>query len=224
MSGQPTRRATHPGKTKKGTSMNDSRTGIEMPGPSRRDVFKAAGAMALVSTLGGERTNAADEQEPRNNIADNAIIDTHIHVVPTRLPGAKPKPKELDQLYGGPPEAMARVLRREMEDARIAFAFGMGAVDGPDDDPLGVGYTLKLAELVPGLRAIGVADPRRTSRSHLQAVERQLDRERGKIVGLKASSRTRTSTPTFPGSTSAMLRRSRRSSKHQLSPKPRRAC
>jgi uncharacterized protein len=159
---------------------------ISMPGPSRRDVFRAAGGVALAATLAGEQTNAVSGQEPQKGLPGDAMIDTHIHVVSTRLPGTKPMPKELEQLFGSPPDALARVLRKEMENAQIAFAFGMGAIDGPGEDALGVGDTLKLAALVPGLRAIGAVDPRRNSRDHLQAVERQLDRERGKIVGLKA--------------------------------------
>jgi predicted TIM-barrel fold metal-dependent hydrolase len=157
-----------------------------MAGPSRREVFRAAGGMALAGTVAGERINAADEQEPRGKLPDDAAIDTHIHVVPARLPGVKPAPQELERLFEGPPEAMARTVRKQMEDARIAFAFGMGAIDGDGDDPLGVASTLKLADLVPGLRAIGVADPRRTDQEHLRAVERQLDRDRARIVGLKA--------------------------------------
>jgi predicted TIM-barrel fold metal-dependent hydrolase len=164
--------------------MNNPQT--EKPGRSRRDVFRAAGGIAFAGALAGERPDAAAGQAPQKMLPDDVIIDVHIHAVPTGLPGEKPESKELAQLFDGPPEALARSIRKEMEEARIAFAFGMGAVDGPADDPLGVSQTLKLAELVPGLRAIGIADPRRTDRDHLAAVERQLDRERGKIVALKA--------------------------------------
>jgi predicted TIM-barrel fold metal-dependent hydrolase len=142
--------------------------------------------VAIVGTLAGEQTDASAGQAPRKTLPDDAIIDIHIHAVPTRLRGEKPVPKEIAELFDGPLEAMARALRKEMEDARITVAFGMGAIDGHDDDPLGVGQTLKLAELVPGLKAIGIADPWRTDRRRLQAIERQLNRERGKIVGLKA--------------------------------------
>jgi predicted TIM-barrel fold metal-dependent hydrolase len=140
----------------------------------------------MVGTLAGEQTDVLAGAAPRKTLPDDAIIDVHIHAVPTRLPGEKPEPKELAELFEGPPEALARALRKEMEEARITVAFGMGAIDGPDDDPLGVGQTLKLAELVPGLKAIGIADPRRIDHRRLQAVERQLKRERGKIVALKA--------------------------------------
>lgn len=146
----------------------------------------AGGGVALVGTLGGEQMNAACAEELQKKPPGDALIDTHLHVVPARLPGLKPIPKDVEQLYGGPPEALARRLRQEMEQAQVAFALGMGAMDGPNDDPLGVGDTLRLAGLVPGLRAIGVADPRRTDHDHLRAVERQLDQGRGQIVALKA--------------------------------------
>lgn len=146
----------------------------------------AGGGVALVGTLGGEQMNAACAEELQKKPSGDALIDTHLHVAPARLPGLKPISKDVEQLYGGPPEALARRLRQEMEQAQVAFALGMGAIDGPDDDPLGVGDTLRLAELVPGLRAIGVADPRRTDHDHLRAVERQLDQGHGQIVALKA--------------------------------------
>ena len=155
-------------------------------GPSRRAVFNAAGDVALAGTLGGEQMNAACAEELQKKQPGDALIDTHIHVVPARLPGLKPIPKDVALLYGGPPETLARRLRQEMEQAQVAFAFGMGAIDGPNDDPLGVGDTLRLAGLVPGLKAIGVADPRRTDHDRLRAVGAQLDRERGQIVALKA--------------------------------------
>jgi predicted TIM-barrel fold metal-dependent hydrolase len=149
-------------------------------------MLKAVGGVALTVTLGGEQINADSAEELPKKQADDALIDTHVHVAPSRLPALKPIPKDIERLFGGPPDFLARRLRQEMEQARSAFAFGMGAIDGPNDDPLGVGDTLRLAKFVPGLRAIGVADPRRTDRGLLRAVERQLDRERGRIVGLKA--------------------------------------
>jgi uncharacterized protein len=114
------------------------------------------------------------------------MIDMHIHVVPPKLPGIKPMPEDVDRLYAGPPEAMARRLREEMERAGVASAFGMGCLDAPPDDPLGIASTLRLAALVPGLKAIGAIDPRRNSPDHLRAVGRQIERERSKLVALKA--------------------------------------
>ena len=114
------------------------------------------------------------------------MIDTHIHVVPPGLPGIKAMPGDVERLYEGPLTGMADRLKLEMDPANIEFAFGMGSLGGPKDDPLGIARTLELAESVPGLRAIGVADPRRTEPEHLKAVEAQIDRHRDKIVAFKA--------------------------------------
>ncbi len=114
------------------------------------------------------------------------MIDTHIHVVPPGLPGIKAMPEDVERLYEGPLTGMADRLKLEMGRANIKFAFGMGSLGGPKDDPLGIARTLELAESVPGLRAIGVADPRRTEPEHLKAVEAQIERHRDKIVAFKA--------------------------------------
>ncbi len=93
-----------------------------------------------------------------------AMIDAHIHVVPPNLPGVGP----LSPLLTGPPEAVAAALRREMECAGVDHALAMGSYGPTPDDPLGVAATLALAEHVPGLRAIGIADPLRTDPEHLR--------------------------------------------------------
>src|SRR5438270_93042 len=94
-------------------------------------------------------------------------IDAHIHVVPPRLPGVGP----LSPLLNGPPEALASALRREMQAAGVTTALAMGCCPASDDDPLGVASTLRIAERVPGLYAIGVADPTRSDPAHLRRVE-----------------------------------------------------
>jgi predicted TIM-barrel fold metal-dependent hydrolase len=60
----------------------------------------------------------------------------------------------------------------------------MGVLSDDPDDPLGVAATLRIADHVPGLHAVGVADPRRNDPAHLDRVERQL--QAGRIKGLKA--------------------------------------
>jgi hypothetical protein len=52
------------------------------------------------------------------------------------------------------------------------------------DDPLGVAGTLAVARLVPGLFAVGVADPSRTDHDHLRRVESFL--ATGRVRALKA--------------------------------------
>jgi predicted TIM-barrel fold metal-dependent hydrolase len=98
------------------------------------------------------------------------MIDTHIHVAPPNLPGAG----ALSPLLEARPEVTAAALRQQMQAAGISDALAMGTLDGPVDDPLGVNSTLAVARLVPGLQAIGAADPRRTDRDYLRAVERSL--------------------------------------------------
>ncbi len=98
------------------------------------------------------------------------MIDAHIHVAPPGLPGVGPLNRPLE----GSAEEVAALLRREMETAGITRALAMGSWGAPPDDPLGVAPTLRIARLVPGLHAIGVADPTRTDPEHLKRVEAAL--------------------------------------------------
>jgi predicted TIM-barrel fold metal-dependent hydrolase len=107
------------------------------------------------------------------------MIDAHIHVVPPRLPGVGP----LNPVLNEPPEAVAAELRRQMETAGVAHALAMGSWRGSDDDPLGVTATLRLTAKVPGLHAIGVADPTQVDAGHLRRVEAAL--ATGRIRALK---------------------------------------
>jgi predicted TIM-barrel fold metal-dependent hydrolase len=107
------------------------------------------------------------------------VIDMHIHVVPPQLPGAG----SLSPLLAGPVAALADALRREMRAAGVTHALAMGHLDGAPDDPLGVASTLALAGAVPGLSAIGAADPRRSEPEHLQRVESAL--ASGQVKALK---------------------------------------
>ncbi len=95
------------------------------------------------------------------------MIDAHIHVVPPRLPGVGSLSAQLE----AGPEAVAAVLRREMAEGGLTQALAMGCCSAADDDPLGVAGTLAVARTVPGLYAVGVADPRRTEPEHLRRVE-----------------------------------------------------
>lgn len=107
------------------------------------------------------------------------MIDMHIHAVHPQLPGVKP----LTDLYDGPIETLVEALREEMRLSGTTTLLGMGHLHGEGDDPLGVASTLRIAELLPELRAIGIADPTRTTTDHLQRVEVQM--RSGKIVALK---------------------------------------
>src|SRR4051794_4452635 len=107
-----------------------------------------------------------------------AMIDMHIHCVPPNLPGVGPLSESLLR----PVDDVAALVRDEMHSAGVTAALAMGRVDG-EDDPLGVNRTLEIAARVPGLFAIGAADPRRTDPDHLARVEALLASRR--VVALK---------------------------------------
>lgn len=106
------------------------------------------------------------------------MIDAHIHAVNPQLPGSKSLPSFLD----GQPEQIASVLSQQMRESGTQILLGMGHMFGADNDPLGVDSTLRVADLVPGLQAIGIADPSRIDADHLQNVERQLQSTRVKAL------------------------------------------
>jgi len=107
------------------------------------------------------------------------MIDAHIHVVPPSLPGVG----SLSPLLERPPEAVALVLREEMRSTGLSGALAMGCWRISESDPLGTEVTLRLASQVPGLHAIGVADPTRTDADHLRLVDDAL--AAGRVRALK---------------------------------------
>jgi predicted TIM-barrel fold metal-dependent hydrolase len=107
------------------------------------------------------------------------MIDVHIHAVPPNLPGVGP----LSPLLERPAEEVAAAIRREMQSCGVSSVLAMGSWDGGESDPLGINRTLKIAEQVPGMRAIGVADPVRTDAEHFRRVEQLL--ASGAVAALK---------------------------------------
>jgi predicted TIM-barrel fold metal-dependent hydrolase len=107
------------------------------------------------------------------------IVDAHIHVAPPNLPGVGVLHPALRS-----PQSAGEALRREMAAAGVEAALAMGSVTDSDDDPLGIAAILGLAREMPGLLAIGVADPRRADASHLRRVEAAL--AAGQVKALKA--------------------------------------
>lgn len=107
------------------------------------------------------------------------MIDVHVHAVPPNLPGTG----SLAPLLTAAPEVVAAELRRQMQAAGVTTALAMGEWHTSPDDPLGVARTLRIAEQVPGLKAIGVADPTKTDAGHFARVEETL--RAGKVVALK---------------------------------------
>lgn len=107
------------------------------------------------------------------------MIDVHIHAVPPNLPGVGP----LAPLLRRSGDVVAAELRREMQTAGVTHAFAMGVWNTGDDDPLGINRTLEIAPFVPGLRPIGIMDPRRTEAEHFRRIEQIL--ASGRVVALK---------------------------------------
>jgi predicted TIM-barrel fold metal-dependent hydrolase len=154
-------------------------------GSTRRALLQASCGAALVGAL-GRTPDVSGRALPSAQSAQGGAIDTHIHVVAPGLPGMKSVPKEIEQLYSGPISAMVAHLKAEMERGRVSVAFGMGSLGGGNDDPLGIARTLEIAKSVPGLKAVGIADPTHTDPRHLKAVAAQIEEQRQQIVGLKA--------------------------------------
>ena len=159
---------------------------MQKPGLTRRGLVGLSGGAALAGALGGVGELVHSSSALRAEQAGDPVIDTHIHVVIAGLPGIKPGPEEIDRLFVGPPPNMAERVKAEMEQANVQIAFGMGSLLGEKHDPLGVARILELAKSVPGLKAIGALDPRRTEPEHLKSVEAQIEQHRGQIVALKA--------------------------------------
>lgn len=108
------------------------------------------------------------------------MIDMHIHCVPPNLPGVGPLHPVLQESISD----VAACVRNEMEAAGVRTALAMGSYGGDGDDPLGVNRTLEIAKIVPGLHAIGIAQPNRTEPEHLRRVDEVL--AQGQVIALKA--------------------------------------
>src|SRR5215831_17276297 len=107
------------------------------------------------------------------------MIDIHIHAVPPNLPGTG----ALAPLLRQPAEVVATEIRREMQTAGVNTVFAMGAWNAGDADPLGINATVQIAAQVPGMHAIGIADPTRSGSEHFRKVEALL--ASGSVVALK---------------------------------------
>jgi hypothetical protein len=107
------------------------------------------------------------------------MIDAHIHAVAPNLPGTG----SLAPLLRSPPDIVAAELRRQMQAAGVTIALAMGEWNTSPDDPLGINRTLHIAREVPGLKAIGVADPTKKDDTHFERCEEEL--RAGKVVALK---------------------------------------
>ena len=113
------------------------------------------------------------------------MIDVHVHVVDDNVHGGKPAPPGHDgSVLDLRPDELAARVREEMKAAGVTTLFGMGRLNAPADDPLGINGTLRLATLIPGLKAVGIADPTKNDAEHFRKVDEQV--ATGKIVAFKA--------------------------------------
>jgi predicted TIM-barrel fold metal-dependent hydrolase len=143
-----------------------------MGASTRRGFLRTSGGLGLAAGL-SEQAKSAPEPAQGGPLGF-PVIDTHIHVVHSRLTeAAEHAPIDPDDPLDRPPAERAAIIRREMEAAGVEHTLGMPRRPGPDD-PLGIRDTLELAALVPGLHPVGIADPRETSQAHLDRVEAAL--------------------------------------------------
>ena len=120
--------------------------------------------------------------------AEESIIDTHVHIVNTRLPGVRSHSVPLAPFSKEDTAGMKRLVKRiedETKQARVVQALCMPRFEVSDNDPLGIQETLAVAKLVrgPKLHPVGLAHPERFDRDHLVRVEGVL--REGKVKALK---------------------------------------
>lgn len=152
--------------------MNDPRL-------SRRETLLMLGG----SLLAGYSALADDKP------ANASIIDTHLHLANSRLPGVLDKPVALapfgkDDLEG--PKRLAKMIEEQCKQAGVAQVLCMPRFEVSDKDPLGIQDTLTIIDLIrgPKLHPIGLAHPERFDQDHLARVEEVL--KQGKVKALKA--------------------------------------
>ena len=150
-----------------------------MAGWSRRSFLRNSTGLGIAASVAACQ---AGEARPKEGMVKS--IDTHIHVVNLRIPGVPDKMGQDDTPFDGPILDRASSIRKEMESSGIEYALCMPRWNNEDSDPLGINETLELAAKVPGLHAIGIADPTKTLPGHLDRVEGIL--KEGKIKAFKA--------------------------------------
>ena len=157
----------------------------------RRSFLKTAiGSGAALNALSSDVSvfslpAVSGSQSTERNKELGHIIDTHIHLVRGN-PDLKPIGDYGSRMTDVSDELKSEYLKHEMQQAGIGMSFGMGHRNGSKGDQLGIASTLRIAAHVPELRVIGIIDPSRTGHEHLLAIERQIERERNKIVAFKA--------------------------------------
>lgn len=149
-------------------------------GLSRRDALR---------TIGGTLFGCAAATAAEEPAGDVAVIDTHVHLADSRLPGGFDKTIALAPFEKGDrkgPVRLAKVFQDEAKKAGVAQALGMPRFEVSDRDPLGIQDTLAVTKLVrgPTLHPVGLAHPERFDQDHMARVEEVL--KQGKVKALKA--------------------------------------
>jgi|GEM_PF-216310 len=155
---------------------------------SRRETLAAVGRCIAAGSASRACSSfvSANEAPPSPS---ESIIDVHMHVVESRLPGALDKTVPLPPFDKPDPDAEAKFARKltdEMKKSGVMKALCMPRCEVSDKDPLGIAGTLAMAERVrgPKLYPVGLVHPERFDRDHLERVEEVL--KQGKVKALKA--------------------------------------
>src|SRR5262245_51965286 len=109
---------------------------------SRRDALRTLGGTLVAGAL----TRAAKSQP-----ADAPVIDTHVHLVRSRLPGALDTKLPLAPFDKGHAEGekrLAKSVEEATKEAGVAQALCMPSLDISDKDPLAIEETLAISKLV----------------------------------------------------------------------------
>jgi predicted TIM-barrel fold metal-dependent hydrolase len=154
---------------------------------SRREALRTLGG-TLLAGAGAARVRpsvTAAAAQP----AGATLIDNHVHLVKSRLPGVLVEPDSLAPFAKGDaegPKRLAKIVEGEAKKAGVAHALCMPRLEVSDQDPLGIQETLAVIELVrgPKLHPVGLAHPERFDQDHLDRVEEVL--KQGKVKALKA--------------------------------------
>jgi predicted TIM-barrel fold metal-dependent hydrolase len=133
------------------------------------------------ASASGPSEIAAAQPRP---LAVKDVIDVHVHVVSSNMPGVPKGGDPEDQEFGKTPEETAKIVQAQMKAAGVTRALCMPSRKLNGDDALGVAEVRQMAKLAPGLHPIGLADPERFDEEHLEKVEESLKQK--DIVALKA--------------------------------------
>jgi predicted TIM-barrel fold metal-dependent hydrolase len=151
---------------------------------SRRSFLLSSTGFGVVTGVAqGRERSTAPEEDSRKGLTVKTI-DTHIHVVNPRVPGVPSKKAPDGTPFTDCITKRAASICREMKSSGIEQALCMPRWENSEEDPLGINETLALAAEVPGLHAIGIADPTKIHRKHLDRVEAVL--KKGRVKGFKA--------------------------------------